>query len=185
MSVFFAVLGAAFLHASWNAIIRVGKDKVAGMLLLSTSQGLMGLAMLMTLPLPTGAAWGWLAASTLFHTAYKAFLTFAYERGDLSRVYPIARGTAPMMVALIGAVFLADVIAPKQYLGVLLVGAGIILMARGVFAHGESRALLPFAFASALATTGYTLVDGVGARVMGDATMFVAWMFFHACTANR
>lgn len=175
--VFFAVLFAAALHASWNAIIRFGSDKFQGMLLLSISQGLMGLGMAFFYPLPQGQTWFWLGASVTFHTAYKMFLTFAYQHGDLSRVYPIARGTAPMIVALVGAFVLADVVAPMEYLGILLVGAGILLMARGVFTNGEPRSLLPFAFGSALATAGYSLVDGTGARVSGDATMYVAWLF--------
>jgi len=176
-AVFLAVMGGAVLHASWNAIIRLGRDKVQGMLLLSVTQGVMGLAMAASLPLPSGATWFWLAASAVFHSAYKMFLTFAYERGDLSRVYPIARGTAPMIVAVVGAFMLSDLMASRDYFGIALVGLGIILMARGVFTNGESRALLPYAFASSLATAGYSLVDGVGARVAGDATLFVAWMF--------
>ena len=131
-------MGGAVLHASWNAIIRLGRDKVQGMLLLSVSQGLMGVAMAASLPLPHGITWLWLAASAVFHSAYKIFLTFAYERGDLSRVYPIARGTAPMIVAVVGAFMLPDLMANRDYLGIALVGLGIILMARGVFTNGEA-----------------------------------------------
>lgn len=170
-------MGAACLHAGWNAIIRFGKDKVQSMLLLSVTQGLMGVGMALAYPLPSGKVWFWLAASAVFHSFYKAFLTLAYQRGDLSRVYPIARGTAPLIVAVIGAFFLADPMAVLDYGGILMVGLGIILMARGVFTHGESRALLPFAFGSSLATAGYSLVDGVGARIGGDATQYVAWLF--------
>ncbi len=82
-----------------------------------------------------------------------------------------------MLVALFGAVFLADQVQVQEYSGILLVGLGIMLMARGVFSHGESRALLPFALAASLATAGYSVVDGLGARAAGDATLFVAWMF--------
>jgi len=176
--VFLAVILAAALHAGWNAIIRFGDDKVQGMLLLSTTQGLMGLALALFVPWPNGETWLWLAASTVLHTSYKVFLTSAYRRGDLSRVYPIARGTAPMIVALSGALVLADVISVREYSGIFMLGAGIVMMAHGVFSAGESRKLLPFAFASALATAGYSLVDGVGARISGEATVFVAWVFF-------
>lgn len=175
--VFLAVMAAAMLHAGWNAIIRFGRDKFQGMLVLSTCQGILGVVLIFLYPLPTGQTWIWLAGSAVLHSGYKAFLTFAYMHGDLSRVYPIARGTAPMLVAVIGAFLLADIVAPLEYFGILLIGAGIVLMARGVFVHGESRALLPFAFASALMTAGYSLVDGFGARVSGDAAMYVAWMF--------
>lgn len=178
LSVFLAVLGAALLHAGWNALIKLGRDKLSGMFVMSSAQGLMGLAVLVFLPLPADGAWFWLLLSTLLHSAYKAFLTLAYERGDLSRVYPIARGTAPMLVALAGAVLLADPVSGREYTGIFLVGCGIILMARGVFTQGESRRLIPFALASALMTAGYSLADGMGARIAGNATIYVTWMFF-------
>ncbi len=177
-AVFLAIMAAAVLHASWNAIIRFGDDKVQGMLLLSVSQGLMGLVLATSLAWPDRRTWMWLFASALLHTVYKVFLTSAYRRGDISRVYPIARGAAPMIVALIGLFILSDTINNRQYLGIFLVGCGITAMARGVFTNGESRRLLPFALASALATAGYSLVDGVGARISGAPTLFVAWLFF-------
>jgi len=118
-----------------------------------------------------------LLASGLVHSLYKFFLASAYEHGDLSRVYPIARGLAPMLVALVGVFFLADELSALEYLGIAALGTGIIAMARGVFSNGESRHMLRFAFASALMTACYSLIDGLGARVAGDATVFVAWMF--------
>ncbi|MFQ5438038.1 MAG: EamA family transporter [Paracoccaceae bacterium] len=175
--VFVSVLFAAGLHASWNAIIKLGNDKIVGMFVMSASQGLMGFVMIWFLPLPQPVVWPYLVVSTVFHSAYKAFLTLAYERGDLSRVYPIARGTAPMLVALGGMVLLRDTVSVREYAGIFLVGSGIMMMARGVFVHGESRHLLPFALASALMTAAYSLTDGAGARVAGGATVFVAWAF--------
>ncbi len=175
--VFAAVLFAAFLHASWNAVIKVGSDKLRAMFVMSSAQGLMGLAIALTLPFPGREMWPWLVFSMVFHSAYKAFLTLAYERGDLSRVYPIARGTAPLLVAVIGFLILGERLQSRDVVAILLVGAGILLMGRGVFAHGESRALLPFALASASMTAGYSLVDGSGARVSGQPGQFVAWMF--------
>lgn len=176
-SVFLAVLFAAFLHASWNAVIRAGNDRFQGMLLLTVSQGLMGVVMAMFVPLPKGEVWLWLLASGALHSGYKMFLAAAYKHGDLSRVYPIARGVAPMIVVLIGYFILSDALANKEYAGIGLIGFGVILMARGVFSNGEARVLIPFALGSALCTAGYSLVDGLGARVAGNATQFTAWLF--------
>ena len=174
---FLAVLFAAFLHASWNAIIRAGGNRFQGMLLLTTSQGLMGLAMVFFLPMPSGAVWLWLLASGALHAGYKMFLAAAYKHGDLSRVYPIARGVAPMLVVIAGVFFLSDRLATKEYGGIALIGVGIIMMARGVFSKGEARIMIPFALGSAACTAGYSMVDGLGARVAGNATQFIAWMF--------
>lgn len=175
--VLLAVLGAAFLHAAWNALIKLGTGRVAAMTVLSAVQGAIGLAVALAHPFPAAAVWPWLAASGLIHTAYKVFLTHAYDHGDLSRVYPLARGTAPMIVLAVGAAFLSDALRAPEVLGVLVLGAGILTQTRGVWTAGESRRLLPFAFGSALATAGYTLVDGIGARAAGDAQAFVGWMF--------
>lgn len=175
--VFVAVLVAAFLHALWNALIKTGTSKMTGMLILTLVQGIVGLAIALTRPWPGADVWVWLLASGLFHSAYKLFLAYAYEQGDLSRVYPIARGTAPMIVTAVSALALADVIAPMEYAGIFVLGGGIAVMARGAFANGESRRLVPLALGSAMMTAGYSLVDGLGARVAGDAVLFVGWMF--------
>ncbi|MDP4034086.1 MAG: DMT family transporter [Pseudorhodobacter sp.] len=177
IGVMLAVLGAAFLHALWNALIKLGTSKVSGMVVLSMAEVPIGLAVVAMRPFPATEVWPWVIAASCTHFFYKLFLTFAYERGDLSRVYPIARGAAPMMVALVGAAFLADRISAMQYLGIAVLGGGILLMARGVFTDGESRRLLPFALGSALATATYTMIDGLGARVSGDAVAYVGWVF--------
>lgn len=175
--VFFAVLGAAFLHALWNALIKTGADKMTGLFVMTLVQGVFGLCIAATRPFPEGAVWWWLLASGVFHSAYKLFLAYAYEHGDLSRVYPIARGAAPMMVLGLSFWLLSDPIAGMEYVGIVVLGCGILMMARGVFANSESARLVPFALGSAMATAGYSIVDGLGARVLGDAVSYVAWLF--------
>lgn len=175
--VFLAVLCAALLHASWNAIIKFGDDKMQGMVLLSIAHGLIGLGMVIIFPVPKPESYAWLAASIGFHLMYKLCLTAAYVHGDLSRVYPIARGTAPVLVLLASFLFLPDAIALLQVLGVALVSFGILQMARGVFDLGESRKLLPFALGAAVGTAGYSISDGMGARAAGDASGYVGWLF--------
>lgn len=177
--VFLAVLAAALLHAGWNALIRGATgNRVATMLIMSISQGVIGLALVIWQPWPSAHLWPWFIASGLVHAAYKLFLTYAYERGDLSRVYPIARGGAPMLVLIAGALWLPDVLRWAEIAGVLVIGVGLALMARGIFTSGESRRMLPFAIGSAVATATYSILDGIGARLAGDAVYFVGWMFF-------
>jgi drug/metabolite transporter (DMT)-like permease len=177
LGVFLAVLGAAFLHALWNALIKLATSKVGGMVILSIVEVPIGLTVVMFTDAIDPAAIPWVIAAGCTHFAYKFFLTYAYDRGDLSRVYPIARGAAPMIVALVGAVFLADAVSGQQYLAIAVLAGGILLMARGVFASGEDRRLLPFALGSACATAAYTLIDGMGARVSGAPAAYVAWIF--------
>jgi drug/metabolite transporter (DMT)-like permease len=177
LTVFLAVLAAAFLHAFWNALIKVGANKQTGMLILTLGHGLISLFVVPFRPFPAGEVWPWLVGSGLIHCAYQLFLAYAYEQGDLSRVYPIARGAAPMIVLLVSLAFLADPVTGTEYAGVIVLGCGIALMAAGVFRNGESRRMLPFALGSACATAGYSLVDGLGARVSGDPLTYIGWLF--------
>ena len=178
--VFVAVLAAALLHAIWNALIRRGVDKQSMMLVLTLGNALTGLCVVATWPWPAPEVWVWIAASGLIHTAYQLFLAYAYEQGDLSRVYPLARGGAPMIVLAVSLVFALDPVTLPEIAGVLLLGAGLAVMARGVFTSGESRRMLPFAAGSACATAGYTLTDGIGARIGGDPVGYTGWLLIAA-----
>jgi len=150
---------------------------MTGMMILTLVQGGFGLIIALTRDIPQAEVWWWLLGSGVFHSAYKLFLAYAYEHGDLSRVYPIARGAAPMMVLALSFWLLSDPIAGMEYVGILLLGAGILMMARGAFANSEAARLVPLALGSAMATAGYSIVDGLGARVSGDAVAYVAWLF--------
>lgn len=175
--VLLAVLGAAFLHAAWNAVVKVGASKVGAMVVVSLFEAALGAAVVLALPPVAPAAWPWIVGASLTHLVYKTALTFAYERGDLSRVYPIARGAAPMAVALVGAFALPDAVSAQDYAGIVVLGSGILLMASGVFRAHEDGRLLPFALLSAAATATYTLLDGLGARASGEPATYVGWVF--------
>lgn len=176
VGVFLAVLGAALLHASWNAIIKTGLNKQTSMFLMSICQTICAIPIVLLFPFPDPEIWVWIIASGVIHAAYQMFVAFAYEQGDLSRVYPISRGSAPMMLLVVSLLFLNEPLVPTSLVGVLILGLGIALMARGVFASGESRRLLPFAFGAAFATMSYTLIDGLGARAWGEPVAYVAWL---------
>ncbi|MFC3182464.1 EamA family transporter [Cypionkella sinensis] len=185
LAILLAVLGSAFLHALWNALIKTGTSRLGAMIILSIGEVPIGLAVASFCPLPAPEVWKWVLMAGCAHFFYKSFLTYAYEHGDLSRVYPIARGSAPLIVAVLGPVLAmvfptampADTLTLHEYAGIFVLGCGILLMAQGIFSNGENRKMLPFALGSACATASYTLLDGHGARVAGDAIAYVAWVF--------
>jgi drug/metabolite transporter (DMT)-like permease len=184
LTVLLAVLAAALLHAGWNAAIKTGANKQTGMFILSVGHAAIGLVLTLGRGVyPSGEVWPWLIASAVIHMGYQMFLSFAYDSGDLSRVYPLSRGTAPMAVLLVTAVLGIDTMTVTEVLGCLVLGLGILTMARGVFSSGESRKMLPYAFGAACATAGYTLVDGLGARVAGDPVAFVGWLMVGSALA--
>ncbi|KAF0171915.1 MAG: DMT family permease [Rhodobacteraceae bacterium] len=172
-----AVLGSAFLHALWNALIKTGTSRLGAMIILSIGEVPIGLAVAAFCPLPAPEVWKWVLMAGCAHFFYKSFLTYAYDHGDLSRVYPIARGAAPLIVAIFGTVLLADRLTLHEFAGIAILGLGILLMAQGIFSNGENRKMLPYALGSACATATYTMLDGTGARVAGDAIAYVAWVF--------
>ncbi len=177
--VFIAVLAAALMHAGWNAVVRAGLDRFSSILLLSMTQSGLALALLPFVPLPAPATWPWIAGASVLHTGYKLFLIRAYQHGDLSQVYPLARGAAPPIVALGGIALFGEHLKVTGWAAVMAIAVGVGLMAaRG----GAGFARLPGkALAYALATAGfvaaYTLADGQGARIAGTATGFAMWMF--------
>ena len=178
ITVFLAVLAAALMHAAWNAIVKVGLDRFSSILLLSLSQGVLSVVLLPFFAAPLAAAWPWVVASAVLHVGYKLFLIRAYQHGDLSQVYPLARGTAPLIVALVGALFLGEVMTWGKTAAVVAIGLGVILMANGRGGIDRlSRTALGFALGTACFTAGYTLVDGVGARLAETAAGFTLWMF--------
>ena len=180
LGVFLAVLGAAFLHAAWNGLIRIGTpggSRLQNLLLMALVQGGIGLAMLSMAPLPPASVWPWIIAASALHTGYKLCLAAAYDHGDLSRVYPLARGSAPLMVLVVSVLAGIDTLHWGEVLAVLVLVAGILTMAGGAIRAGESRRLIPWALATAVMTTGYTIVDGIGAREAGDLLMFLGWTF--------
>lgn len=174
-SVFIAVLAAAMLHAGWNAVVKTGGDKSTAMMLVAVGNGVIGLGVALMFPWPDASVWMWIFASGVIRTIYYLALGYAYEHGDLSRVYPVARGAAPIFLLLVGPFFLGDHLSGMEQIGVLVLGGGILMMARGVFTDGESKRLLPFALASATATASYSMTDGTGARLMQDAVAFTGW----------
>lgn len=176
ITVFLAVLAAALLHAAWNAGVKTGANKQTAMLILTVWQGLLGLLILVWRPFPAPEVWPWLLASGVVHMFYQLFLAYAYEQGDLSRVYPLARGAAPLIVLVVSVALLPDVVGPWEYAGVAVLGLGIVLMARGALVAGESRKLIPYALGAACATAAYTVIDGIGARISGDPVTYVAWL---------
>lgn len=175
---FSAVLAAALMHASWNAMVRAGGDRFVSILGMSLGSAVISAPLVLVFPLPAAAAWPWLALSVAFHTGYKLSLIKAYETGDLSQVYPLARGSAPVLVAVISVTALAEPLSVGDMAAIGMVGFGVILMSTGGTSLNRlSGAALGFALATALCTAGYTLTDGVGARAAAHASAYAVWLF--------
>ena len=197
-AVLLAVLASALLHATWNAMVKSRADPLIGIAWLSVGSGVAAGLALPFLPFPPAAAWPFILASTAIHTVYNLMLATAYSHGDFSRVYPIARGAAPLMVTLFSLAFLDEDLGSRA-----LIAIGLILLAILGVAHerktgrragerpaigsgtsgasggasGGDRSLL-FAGLTAVAIAGYTIADGLGGRAAGDPIPYIFWLFF-------
>jgi drug/metabolite transporter (DMT)-like permease len=171
----FAALLAALLHATWNAVLKGGNDRLADASLLFLFAGALGLVSTFLFPPIDPSAWIWVVATSLLHVPYVYFLARAYEHGDLSHVYTIARGLPPILVVSLGAVLLGEIPSMLGLAGVVLISLGILTvgMTPGAQARGTGLALLV-----AVTITLYTLSDGIGVRASGSPVAYNGWIFF-------
>lgn len=170
------VLAAALMHATWNAIVKSSADKLLDTVTLSIAAALICAAILPFLPAPERASWPWLGASAVLHVVYFLTLAGTYRRGDLSHVYPLMRGTAPLLVALFGFLLLDDHLGAGLWSGVALISFGILVPVLWRPAAVSSKGTL-IALGNAVVIACYTLVDGNGTRASGNALSYCLWIF--------
>jgi phosphonate utilization associated putative membrane protein len=177
-----AILFAALLHAGWNALIKSGGDKALDTALIHGLGALFALPAVLWFGPPPPAAWPYLAASVVIHVGYYVALAGAYRHGDLGLTYPIMRGSAPLLVAVSGAALVGERLSSQAWAGIGILCAGVLLVglarAGGPPADAAGRRkTLAFALANACIIAAYTVVDGLGVRVAGEAFAYVATLF--------
>lgn len=176
VGIFLAVLFAALLHATWNALVKISADRLVLLAVLKIATTTVAVASIPFITVPPIEAWPYIVASVVIHTAYFLFLTIAYRFGDLSQVYPLSRGVAPLIVAGLAVFVLGETLGPQAFVALLLISLGIMSM---VFS-GKGAMGQPKAVAAALATgcfiAGYTVADGAGARLTADAHSYLLWL---------
>jgi drug/metabolite transporter (DMT)-like permease len=176
-TVFLIVLVAALLHATWNAVVKGGADKHLGMTAVVLGHIPISIVAILLVPLPDFASWPYFLAGIVLHIGYQLFLLNSYRIGDLTQVYPIARGTAPILVALVSVLVLGVTLTTSQLLPVFMIAIGIMSL---TFVRQRDGLRNPRAAALAFVTgcfiAGYSLNDGLGAREAGTAVGFYAWL---------
>jgi drug/metabolite transporter (DMT)-like permease len=168
------VLGSALLHATWNVLLRSGADRLWTITVMSLVSGAVAAGAVFFVPVPAAASWPFAAVSGLLQVGYCVFLVWAYEKGELGQVFPIARGVAPLLVALGAAVFAGERLSPPAWVGLALVSSGIVGLSLGrerLAAHATVLALASGGFIA-----GYMVCDGMGVRLSGHPIGYFAWM---------
>ena len=171
------VLSAALLHAVWNALVKGSDDKAIVLGLISLGHVIPGLFIVMVVPLPPIESVPYIIASTIIHWVYYFLLNTAYRIGDFSLIYPIARGLAPVLIALGSQIWIGEKLPVLAWTGILTVSGGIMILTRGSFSGAIPPSAIVAAVGVALAVTAYSLVDGVGIRISGNALSYIGWLF--------
>lgn len=173
------VLSAAVLHATWNAIVKGTRARALVLAAVAGTNATVGLVLILWAESPLPASWPYIAASSVVHYGYYYFLSLAYKWGDLSRVYPISRGIAPLLVSLGALVFAGEQLSAFGWGGIVLVSAGISILA--FFSRGPSipdpRSTFA-AVATGLIIATYSVIDGVVVRLSGSPFGYMGWLFF-------
>ena len=175
--VFLAVILAALLHATWNAVVKGGGDKHVSMAAVVIGHLPFALLVLPFVPAPDKASLPYLGAGIALHFGYQLFLLHSYKAGDLTQVYPIARGSAPLLVAAISVLFLGVTLQAVELTAIAIIGIGILSISLTRYQTGQRNprgaglALITGCFIAA-----YSLVDGTGARVASTPLGFYGWL---------
>lgn len=176
LSVFSLVLFAAALHASWNALVKGAADKLLTTILVAGGAAVVAGVALPFVPQPAAASWPFIAASTLVQIGYYVLVARAYSGADMSQAYPLMRGTAPLLTALVSRFWLGEHLSLAAWAGVALISSGVLslaLAARG----GSSAAGVRAALLNAVVIAAYTLIDGAGVRRSGAPVAYTLWLF--------
>lgn len=155
-------------------MLKSGADRLWWMTMLCVVDGLVAAVLLLVVPPPAPASWPYIVGSAAIHVVYQFLLLRTYAKGDFGQTYPIARGSAPMLVALGGALIVSEQLSAAEWLGVILVSAGLIGLA---FQDGRfHREAAPAALLTGVSIAAYSVADGIGGRLAANALAYLAWM---------
>ena len=174
LTVTFAVIAAAVTHAVWNAIAHGIKDQTLAFALIGVGGIAVGIPLVILATMPRADCWPYLLGSVAIHVFYNLLLMQCYRLGEFSQVYPLARGTSPLVVTILAAIFIHEHLALPQIAGVLVVSAGLATLV--LAGRRPGRAAFAAAVGTGLTIAAYTTVDGVGVRLSGSPVGYIGWL---------
>jgi drug/metabolite transporter (DMT)-like permease len=174
LTVTIAVIAAAVTHAVWNAIAHGIKDQTLAFALIGVGGIAIGIPLVIVAAMPRSDCWPYLLGSVVIHIFYNLLLMRCYRLGEFSQVYPLARGTSPLVVTILAAIFIHEHLALAQIAGVLVVSAGLATLV--LAGRRPGRAAFLAAVGTGLTIAAYTTVDGVGVRLSGSPVGYIGWL---------
>jgi len=177
LNIFLAVILAAFLHAVWNAMVKNEDNKYLAVTAIVLGHVPISVLIILLTPIPSVESIPFIILSALLHIGYEWYLLSAYRFGDLTKVYPIARGTAPILITIVSLIFLGVALSNFEILGIIIISLGILSLslqgAKGI----KNRSAVIYALVTGFFIMGYSITDGYGARVSNSFLSYMGWSF--------
>ena len=177
-SIYFLILFAAFLHALWNIIIKSLDYSLAGIAVKVFFQSIIFFPIIFFVPFPEGITWFYITCSFLLHSLYFILLGSMYDRKDLTFIYPVARGCAPIFVTILSFIFLKDIIPFFGLVGILIICVALLLISFSNFNTKIDFKTIGISIFIAFLISIYTFSDGAGVRSVDNSLSFIVWNFF-------
>ena len=177
-TVLLMILGAAVLHASWNALVKSGGDPWLRMGVVMGVSGILGLLFTPLFPVPAPEVWPLLLLSAFIHQVYFCGVCLGYRIGDLSHVYPLQRGIAPVLVAIGAYLFMGEKLGTQGIIGVGMISLAILSLTFFTEKRPTDRKLLFFALFTGANIAAYSIIDGMAARLSADVFGYIMWLMF-------
>ena len=172
------VLASACMHAVWNALVKVDGDRLMAMAVIVGLTAVLSPVLILSSPPIAPESWKYVVISAALNNLYFFLLIESYRVGDLSYAYPLARGSAPLLVAVGAALFAGERLGPGGIAGVCLVSLGIMSLVAGSRFDPRIRwRAIGYPLATGATIAAYTVVDGVGVRLSGSPTGYIGWLF--------
>ena len=177
LNIFLAIILAAFLHAVWNAMVKNEDNKYLAVTAIVLGHVPVSVLIILLTPIPSVESIPFIILSALLHIGYEWYLLSAYRFGDLTKVYPIARGTAPILITIVSLIFLGVALSNFEILGIFIISLGILSLslqgAKGI----KNRSAVIYALVTGFFIMGYSITDGYGARVSNSFLSYMGWSF--------
>ena len=177
LTVFIVVIFAAFLHATWNAMVKNEKDKYLAVSGIVFGHVPASIVVIFLIPSPSVESIPYIILSAILHNGYQWFLLSAYKFGDYTKVYPIARGSAPIFVSIVSLIFFAVVLSRFELLGIAVICLGILSLSFQDATSVTNRKAIIYALITGSFIMGYSITDGYGARISASVLSYMSWLF--------
>ena len=177
LNVFIAVIFAAFLHATWNGMVKSHEDKYVAVASIVLGHVPASLIIIYFMPLPTLESLPYIITSAFIHQGYQWFLLTAYRYGDYTKVYPIARGSGPVIVTIVSSLFLGVILSGYELIGIVIVSIGILSLSFQNSKALRNKKAIFFALLTGLFIGLYSMIDGYGARVSMSPLSYIGFSF--------